>query len=304
MKRIFFAIIWMTSCLGLFAQQEPMYGQYIFNNAIINPAQAGLDDLNQVGFLHRRQWLGMEGAPTTTSFFVNSRLPKNLGFAGGVFQDKVGPIQNLTFQGDVSSHVQLNDNWSLSGGLRLMATSINANFTTLQTNQGGDPNFSNNVNTGLNFNAGLGALLYNDQYFFGASLPRIFNQNIRDGGKIVSEQQRHLFFYGGGVFPVYEDVLFKPSMLIKTTSDAPAQFDLNLVFNYRNYLDIGPMLRSKTALGFLAGFKVTPGLYIGYMYEYPLNDINVVANQTHELSLRILWKSKYEKRVHSPRYFL
>lgn len=304
MKRIIIFATWMVSCLSLFAQQDPMYGQYIFNNAIINPAQAGLEDLNQVGFLHRRQWLGLDGAPTTNTFFINTRLPKNLGFAGGVYHDKIGPIQNLTFQGDVSAHVQLSDQWSLAGGVRISASSINANLTALQTGQGGDPNFSTNVNTGLNFNAGLGALLYNDQYFIGASMPRLFNQTMKDGSKIISEQQRHLFVYGGATYSVMEDVLFKPSVLVKATSDAPAQFDLNMVFNYRNYLDLGPMVRSKTAVGFLAGFKVTPGLYLGYMYEYPLTAINLISNQTHELSLRVLWKSKYEKRVHSPRYFL
>ena len=43
---------------------------------------------------------------------------------------------------------------------------------------------------------------------------------------------------------------------------------------------------------------------LGYMYEYPINDINLVTQQTHELSLRYFWRSKYYKRVKSPRYFL
>ena len=101
MKRIIIFSLLLGS-LQLYAQQDPMYGQYIFNNAIINPAQAGVQELNQVGILSRRQWLGMDGAPTTNTVFVNARLPKNLGIAGGIYNDRIGPVRDLTLQADLA----------------------------------------------------------------------------------------------------------------------------------------------------------------------------------------------------------
>ena len=51
------------------AQQDPVYGQYIFNSTIINPAQAGVFRQSQWGALYRNQWVGIDGAPITQSFF-------------------------------------------------------------------------------------------------------------------------------------------------------------------------------------------------------------------------------------------
>ncbi len=286
-----------------FAQQDPIYGQYIFNNAIINPAQAGVQSQNQFGILHRNQWLGINGAPTTNSMFLNMRLPKNLGLALGVYNDKIGPISEVSFQGDIASHVKLTENWSLSGGVRTMVTNMQANLTSLQLYQSQDPNFSANVNTGLFVNMGAGVLLYSDKYYFGASIPKIISKEIGDGNTIISQYQRHIFVYGGANFKLNEDFIFTPSVLFKTTTDAPLQFDMNFVFDYKNTFDVGPMLRSKDAIGFLAGYKINTNFYLGYMYEYPLSDIQLASRQTHEISLRVLWEAKNKSRIYSPRYF-
>jgi hypothetical protein len=92
--------------------------------------------------------------------------------------------------------------------------------------------------------------------------------------------------------------------LFKRVSNAPIQYDLNLVLDYKDILDFGPMIRANDAIGFLIGYKINSQIYAGYMYEYPLNDMRVATMQTHELSLRMLWQSSQKKRVKSPRYFL
>ena len=73
--------------INLFAQQEPMYSQYFFNNSVINPAQAGASGRNQAGILVRNQWVGIDGAPKTITAYANFRLPKQLGIAAGLYQD-------------------------------------------------------------------------------------------------------------------------------------------------------------------------------------------------------------------------
>ena len=103
---------------------------------------------------------------------------------------------------------------------------------------------------------------------------------------------------------VNEDLTFKPSILFKSVTNAPIQYDLNFIFGYDDVLDVGPMIRSKDAIGFLAGYKITSKIYLGYMFEYPLSDLNILTKQTHELSLRVLWQTKYKKQIKSPRYFL
>lgn len=304
MKRIIITCTLLTSMLGAMAQQDPMYGQYIFNNAIINPAQAGVQDLNQAGILARRQWLGMEGAPVTNSAFINTRLPKNLGFAGGIYNDVIGPVRTLTFQADVATHVAINEKWTFSGGVRAMASSLKVNLTTLQTSQSNDPNFSTNYSSGTYMNLGAGVLVYSENLFVGASMPRLFAKEISDGNTTLARYQDHLYLYGGATVGINEDFTFKPSLLFKHVKYAPMQLDFNFVFNYKDFLDFGPMLRSKDAIGLLLGYKITSQFYAGYMYEYPINDMHLATRQTHEISLRYLWQSQQKRRIKSPRYFL
>lgn len=304
MKRIIISFSFMLGVFQLLAQQDPMYGQYIFNNAIINPAQAGVQDVNQCGVLARRQWLGMDGAPVTNSIFINTSLPKNLGFAGGIYSDVIGPIKDLTLQADVAAHVPINSIWTFSGGIRTMASNLSVNLTSLKTNQTGDPNFNTNYTSGTYFNMGAGLLFYSEKFFVGASFPRLFTREVNHGNITVSKYQNHFYLYGGTELKVNEDFTFKPSILFKRVSDAPMQFDLNFVFDYKEVLAAGPMIRSRDAIGFLLGYKITSKIYMGYMYEYPLTDLRLATKQTHELSLRLLWQTKYKKRVKSPRYFL
>lgn len=304
MKKILSICLISFSLLGhLKAQQDPMYGQYVFNTAIINPAQAGVQQENQLGLLHRQQWLGIEGAPVTNSMFVNLKLPKNLGLALGVYHDAIGPLSDVSFQGDLATHIRLTEKWNLSGGVRTMMTNVRANLTAIPLWQSYDPNFSQNYNTGFFVNMGAGILLYTDKVFIGASVPKLIAREIGDGRVTITEYQRHFFSYAGMNLGINEDWRVTPSVLFKSAIDAPIQFDLNLMFDYKEVFDIGPIIRAKDAIGFIAGYRISPLFYVGYTYEYPMNDINLVTQQSHEISLRMLWKSANKNRINSPRYF-
>jgi len=57
-----------------FAQQEAMFSQYMFNILAINPAYAGSRDVLSLTTLGRYQWVGVEGAPKTFTFSIDSPI--------------------------------------------------------------------------------------------------------------------------------------------------------------------------------------------------------------------------------------
>jgi type IX secretion system PorP/SprF family membrane protein len=59
-----FVIVANTS----YAQQDPMFSQYMFNTQIINPAYAGTWESMGFMALARQQWVGFDGAPKTYTF--------------------------------------------------------------------------------------------------------------------------------------------------------------------------------------------------------------------------------------------
>jgi len=305
MKKIIIVVLLLIGAFtAVHAQQDVLYGQYVFNNAIINPAQAGIQDQNQWGVLYRNQWVGIDGAPVSKSFFINMRLPKRLGFTLGAYQDEIGPVNEVTVQGDLASHVQISSNWYASGGLRTMVSRSVANLLEVSNIRPGDPRFNQDISTGFYLNVGAGLVLFNKKTFIGASLPRLVRREIGNENAVYARNERHLFVYGGTNVAINTDLTFTPSMLLRATSDAPVQVDVNALFNYKDLLDIGPAFRNMDAIGMIIGFKLDKNWYMGYMYDYPLTDINRVTRQSHEISLRFLWDSKHKNRIRSPRYFI
>ena len=52
------------------AQQLPQFTQYMYNTIAINPAYAGSRETLTIVGLHRNQWAGFPGAPTTQTLSI------------------------------------------------------------------------------------------------------------------------------------------------------------------------------------------------------------------------------------------
>lgn len=317
-----FAAIILSVPLHVWGQQEAMFGQYIFNNSVISPAQAGANHENQWGAIARSQWIGIDGAPRTESIYANLRLPRQIGLAFGLYQDRLGPEKNLHFMTDVAYHARLTEDWRLAGGIRLIMSNFRMNYTDIPNIQPGDPFFQEDLTSGLLINVGAGLLAYNGTYYFGISTPRAFGSHLEvldsqigDGNPNVNIKDivsRHYFAYAGANYILSDETTFLPSVLVRHVIDAPLQTDLNAIFGYRNMLEAGVFLRSNLvekhnrvdAIGLLIGIRFLPNWHFGYLYEYPVSDIKLGSRQTHEVSLRFLLEPRHDRVVIHPRFFL
>jgi type IX secretion system PorP/SprF family membrane protein len=64
MKRLLAITLLLTGYV-VNAQQKPVYTQYVLNNYIINPAISGIENYTDLKLSYRKQWVGIEGAPST-----------------------------------------------------------------------------------------------------------------------------------------------------------------------------------------------------------------------------------------------
>lgn len=312
-QNIFTALLFLLLPALSLAQQEAMYGQYIFNSSVINPAQAGGNNASQWGALGRYQWLGFDGAPETQSMYANFNLPRQMGLAIGLYHDKIGPEVNLQMQADLAYHARLSEKWTLAGGLRLIGSHLKVNLRDVPNVDPNNPYFQDNLSSGVLFNLGAGLLAYSDKSFFGISLPRALKNAVEvSDAEFTRKHSTHLFAYAGTNIDLSDEFMFLPSTMFRYVEDAPVQLDLNTMFSFRNTLDFGPMLRSNMdsnsdwfdALGFIIGIQFLEKWHFGYMYEYPLSDIRDGTVQTHEVSLRFSWDTPRISMIRSPRYFL
>ena len=88
MKRQFRTSCFVALLMGTMtvsAQQDPQFTQYMYNTLNVNPAYAGSRGHLTALLLHRSQWVGVNGAPTTQVLAVDGPMGKQCGAWIGTF---------------------------------------------------------------------------------------------------------------------------------------------------------------------------------------------------------------------------
>lgn len=112
--KLFFFVI-MSIALTGYAQQDAQYTQYMYNAININPAYAGSRGALSVFGLYRTQWVGLDGAPETSSFSINTPINNsNLGIGLSLVNDKIGPTNENNISADLSYSIQTSPDFKLS----------------------------------------------------------------------------------------------------------------------------------------------------------------------------------------------
>jgi type IX secretion system PorP/SprF family membrane protein len=301
MKKIVYIVFLVF--IGVQAQQDPQYTQYMYNMNVVNPAYAGSTESVSIGALYRSQWVGLEGAPTTGTLAIHSPVGSNVGLGFSLISDEVGPVQETNAYVDFSYTIPVGNTTKLAFGLKAGATFHDIGLTGLELTDPDDPFFSENINE-TTPNIGAGLYFYKpSKYYISASMPNILNSVHLDanGYKIGSETQ-HFFGAAGYVFDLSENFKLKPHALAKVAFDAPVSFDVNLNLFMYDVVEVGAGYRLDDSFSGMINFLVAPNLRIGYAYDSIQSQLDVVTNSSHEIFIN--FDINLPRKVsRSPRYF-
>ncbi|WP_309612636.1 type IX secretion system membrane protein PorP/SprF [Flavobacterium sp.] len=300
-KILIFAL--MLTCYTGLAQQDAQYTQYMYNTININPAYAGSRGVMSIFGLHRTQWVGLDGAPTTNAFSINTPINNsNLGVGLSLVNDKIGPTNDNTISADVSYTISMNEDYKLSFGIKASGNIFNLDTDKLTPAQANDPNLQNFSNE-FSPNFGAGVYLHSDKLYLGLSVPNFLQDSkYNDNDVAVFQERMNFYFIGGYVFDLGPSIKFKPAVLTKVVTGAPLQVDASANFLFFDKLMLGGAYRWDAAVSALAGFQVTDGLFIGYSYDMETTQLRRYNSGSHEVFLRFELFNKVSKMV-SPRFF-
>jgi type IX secretion system PorP/SprF family membrane protein len=300
-KILIFAL--MLTCYSGFAQQDAQYTQYMYNTININPAYAGSRGVMSVFGLHRTQWVGLDGAPTTNTFSFNTPINNsNLGVGFSLVNDRIGPTSDNTISTDISYTIPMNEVYKLSFGVKASGNIFNLDTDKLDPAQANDPNLQN-FNNEFSPNFGAGVYLHSDKLYLGLSVPNFLQDSKYNDNEVAVFQERmNFYFIGGYVFDVSPSIKFKPAVLTKMVTGAPLQVDASANFLFFDKFMLGGAYRWDAAVSVLAGFQVTDGLFIGYSYDMETTQLRRYNSGSHEVFLRFELFNKVSKMV-SPRFF-
>lgn len=313
MKNITFIVLLFlfVNTLGVFAQQDPQYTQYMYNPVVINPAYAGNRGVASVTGLHRSQWVGLDGAPTTQSFSIHSPIGESkVGLGLSIVNDALGPQEETYIGVDFSYTIETSDFGRLSFGLKGGGHLLDVDFNQLNLLDPTDINFAQNIDNKFSPVVGLGLYYHTQNFYAGLSVPNLLQTNHFDEsvqpGSASSFAEENVNYYGilGYTFDINENVVFKPSTLVKLVQGAPLQVDFTANFLVYEKLHLGAAYRWSAAVSGLVGFQVTDSMLIGLAYDRESTDLgNQVFNDgSYEVFLRFELFKKYDRML-TPRFF-
>lgn len=276
---------------SLFAQQRPMFTQYMFNGLTVNPAYSAMDEALNVTALARQQWVGFKGAPNTQTFSLHTPIRQSNQSIGFVFlRDQIGEvITENGIQATMANRVEIGNETFLALGLNAGINKYVGQYSLAGSNSSlADPVFvDQNYFSGT---MGFGLMLFSSKFFAGFSSPYFFNYDFASANSSPIDHKAHFLMQGAYLQDIGDDLKFKPSLLLKYVKGSPIQLDLNAHFLLKDTFWLGASWRSLDSIDLLAEMQINPNLQLGYSYDFTTTKLAAVEKGSHEivLSFRIL----------------
>jgi type IX secretion system PorP/SprF family membrane protein len=312
MKKISYKIASILSSLIILftltssAQQDPLFSQYMFNKLAVNPAYAGSRDALTLDALYRYQWVNIEGAPQTFSASLHTPLRnEHLGLGVNMYQDVIGPCINQGAMATFSYRIifpQSKLSFGLSAGVKY-SDILWSHITTIESQ---DPLLQPTTRNKAVPDASFGVYYYSNKYYVGLSSKQLFQNQVGvvtiNGKEQFTKLLRHFYGMAGAAFKVSDELVFRPSVLVKFVQNAPPQMDLNASFQLFGSFWLGASYRTEKAVSFMTEFNLTDNMKIGYSYDIWFNQLQSYNKGSHEIRLSFDF-DVFKRRMLSPRYF-
>lgn len=294
--------------INSWSQQDPMLSQYMFNGLYLNPAYAGSQTYWTSTLSNRYQWVGFEGAPRTFVAAIDGPIAaKNMGLGMIFYNDQIGVTTQNSFLANYSYKLKINETDKLSFGVSAGASQYSARLTDLTVWDENDPVFENDLVSRIIPRFGFGMYYTSkDKWYAGFSIPTLLAyQKGKDFTMDLNQAtflNRHYLLTGGYIFPINDNLKFKPSVLFKFLPNAPLQMDLNAGLLIKDMLWLGGSYRTGDAAVFMIEYQTNAFFRIGYSYDMTYSKLRNYSAGSHELMIGIDFGRDLIK-TKTPRYF-
>ena len=268
------------------AQDAPIFSQFFLNPFQFNPSYCAHNGYAEANIFYRKQWLGIENAPSIGAFNVQAPVGRHvsLGFSG--YSNKTILLSTNAALATFGYRVNLGPNhhlnFGLSGGI-----SIN-NFDLAAVANLNDPALKDVIQKSTFANAQFGVNYQFRNFNIGFSLPKMLNSkpnSLESFEKIKFDAFKSKFVSVSYNFQ-FADIEVSPIFLFRSL-DNPAvqsQWEAMVVATYRKMLWVGASYRDGYGITGFLGIGLN-SFRVGYAYEHPTASITSAAGGSHEIYL-------------------
>ncbi|HWK57004.1 MAG TPA: PorP/SprF family type IX secretion system membrane protein [Parapedobacter sp.] len=267
-------------------QQAMTHTQHGELRTVVNPAASLMAQGGEVSMIGRRQWVGVEGAPTV--FWGSGHVGfGSLGATAGLnIRHESLAVEKLTEAGAFfAKSVRISETEYVGLSLNAGISYLDGRFSQLDPM---DPAFREDVRE-TDALVGFGVMLYRpERYYVGLSLPRLMLGSLGVDSDSRYDFRNVYHLTAGALFPLGTDFHLRPSLLVTYAENLRPQAEASALVFIKEVFGIGVNVRSYGELAGMAQFNFG-GFGLGYSYQFnpgsePLN--RRISNTTHEIGLR------------------
>lgn len=309
-KIILFAIaIFTFSFLRAQLNEEAVFGHYLINPTLINPAKAGFSESSQAFMNIRSSWSGFDGAPTTYAISYNGAAGEILGLGLNVLSENVASLTRFRFQGTAAFRFQISDDIKVASGLTMEISQRRLSDAILDNPfyESGDQVIEANVDGVRYYDSSFGLFGNYKNSYAGISFPNMIVSKLNDISAANDSASTFLKSVIGQVGHTFEfgEIKVEPSLGIFKINDLPLRVDVNVLAKFlEEKFTAGASFRYAKApfentLGgnasVLVGAKVT-AFQLFYSYDIYFLEFQQYNSGSHEVTIAFDFKNESNGR--------
>ncbi|MBL7814920.1 MAG: PorP/SprF family type IX secretion system membrane protein [Saprospiraceae bacterium] len=304
MKKSLLIILLATAFIAkVSAQDEAIFGHYLVNPILINPAYSGMTGKYQIFGHLRNQWTGFPGQPKTYAVSLNAPLAQNVGMGGMLLNEKFGLLDRMRAQLSYAYHYD-NAKKGFKAGFgfstEVHRTRLDASITTDPFFESGDRIIEANMKNVSFFDATAGGYaVINDKINLSLALPNLIRARlgvISNDSTTKEKTFLRQFIFSGGYKIKMEKMTFEPSLVARKVYQAPFEVDLNMVgrfFDDKLFLGVSMRPGNSGNMGLMVGTK-QDFFQVYYSYNSSLAEVKTYNRQAHEVTLGVEFARKQQ----------
>ena len=306
-KNVVLILFFSLSLTGLFAQQDKLITNFMYDKMSINPGKTGIDMNNSIcaTSIYRNQWDKVNGAPNSAVLNIEgnfSRLFKG-GLGLAFYHDAIGFSRQNNLLLNYSYPIQIGNVGVLGLGLGIgiINYGIEPNWVP--------PTTANDLSlpvgfAATNLDANFGAYFQGKDFYAGLSSTHLSESLLEKSVAGLDQNYqtaRHYYLMGGKTF---DDVLNGKidAQVLMRTDLVKLSFDLNARYFYSlNDHDLygGISYRNSDAIAVLFGYSPIDRFTVGYSYDITINKLSSVSRGSHEILFKYCFNLPEPKMTYS-----
>lgn len=282
-----------------------VYSQFYMNPTVYNPAFAGSDGYTSLYLLHRRQWIGIQGAPVSSTVSLHAPLARTVGAGFLLSHDQAGLLQNTTAEGQFAYIIPFGKQHNLRMGLATGMSRLSMDLSEATQEQ--RAYLGNRVANQMQFRAKFGINYHYKALNVGISSNSLFQNSPLSGDNTDFGLNPWQDIVVNAILnlPLVPDQVRLEPYAIYHRFASFQRSEAGVLFYFKNNFWTGSSYRSDYGITGFFGLGLKETLKISYAYELGNIALYGYRSPSHELQLAIkLGKERsYQKEViRKPRF--